>query len=223
MRVVVIAKRGLFGDALCHWLRALFPDIQVSVRPSSGTTMRHGKHGPRLALIDVDDLRKRSLRREIRKFREGLPFACIVAMGSQAGHVFASSLVSMGADAYLPKGHGESKALAVIGKALMRNAMATKAGAGRRNANGNPILPKPDQPRRDNPYRLTPRELDMLELACLGLSNLQIAKHHKISAGVVKLHLHSAYAKLGVQGRVQAIRIVEHMDAIRSLHLKRVD
>jgi two-component system, NarL family, nitrate/nitrite response regulator NarL len=63
----------------------------------------------------------------------------------------------------------------------------------------------------------------MLELACFGLSNLQIAKRHKISVGVVKLHLHHAYEKLGVEGRVQAIRIVEHLDAIRTLQMQRIE
>jgi len=222
MKVVVIAKPGLFADALRHWLRALFPGFQVLVCPASGTRARHGKQVPRLALIDVDDLPKGNLGSEIRKFRERSPSACIVAMGSPAGREFASSLIRIGADAYLPKGHDEGKALAIIGKALMRSAKATSA-ASRSSASRSAISARHDQASRENPYRLTPRELDMLELACLGLSNLQIAKHHNISAGVVKLHLHSAYAKLGVQGRVQAIRIVEHMDAIRSLHLKRVD
>jgi DNA-binding CsgD family transcriptional regulator len=70
---------------------------------------------------------------------------------------------------------------------------------------------------------LTARELDVLELACFGLTNLQIAKRFKISVGVVKLHLHHAYEKLGVEGRVQAIRIVSNLDAIRVLQLERMD
>jgi DNA-binding CsgD family transcriptional regulator len=99
---------------------------------------------------------------------------------------------------------------------------ASLASSGKMPRAGKAATP-PAPPRNGNPYGLTPRELDVLELACFGLSNPQIAQHHRISTGVVKLHLHSAYAKLRVQGRVQAIRIVEHMDAIRSLHLKHVD
>ena len=38
-------------------------------------------------------------------------------------------------------------------------------------------------------------------LACRGLSNKEIARQIGISEGVVKLHLHRVYWKLGVQGR----------------------
>ena len=70
------------------------------------------------------------------------------------------------------------------------------------------------------PYGLTTRELEVLALACGGLSNAEIAKRCGVSTGVVKIHLHHAYGKLGVQGRVQAIPIVARMDAIQQIWLR---
>jgi len=47
--------------------------------------------------------------------------------------------------------------------------------------------------------RLTPQERRIAGLAYRGLSNKEIAR--KSNEGVVKLHLHRVYWKLGVQGR----------------------
>lgn len=50
---------------------------------------------------------------------------------------------------------------------------------------------------------LTPRELDIVGMVARGLRNKQIAEALSISEGTVKIHLHSAYAKLGVNGRME--------------------
>jgi DNA-binding CsgD family transcriptional regulator len=52
---------------------------------------------------------------------------------------------------------------------------------------------------------LTPQERRVAGLACRGLSNKEIARQIGISEGVVKLHLHRVYWKLGVQGRAGLI------------------
>ncbi|MCC7548610.1 MAG: cyclic nucleotide-binding domain-containing protein [Burkholderiales bacterium] len=75
--------------------------------------------------------------------------------------------------------------------------------------------------RRSMPFGLTRRELEILELACDGLTNLEIARRCLISEGVVKLHLHHAYGKLGVQGRMQAARLVQAMDGVRATRMRR--
>lgn len=50
---------------------------------------------------------------------------------------------------------------------------------------------------------LTPRELDIVGMVARGMRNKQIADALSISEGTVKIHLHSAYAKLGVNGRME--------------------
>jgi two-component system nitrate/nitrite response regulator NarL len=49
--------------------------------------------------------------------------------------------------------------------------------------------------------RLTPRERQVALLAARGLSNKAIALQIGISQGTVKLHLHTAYQKLQINGR----------------------
>lgn len=71
------------------------------------------------------------------------------------------------------------------------------------------------------PFGLTNRELEVLELACDGLTNLEIACRCSITEGVVKLHLHHAYEKLGVQGRMQAARVVQSLHGVRDTRMRR--
>lgn len=52
---------------------------------------------------------------------------------------------------------------------------------------------------------LTPRELAIVTLLRTGKSNKEIARVLKITHGTVKVHLHSVFAKLEVQTRMQLV------------------
>jgi len=52
---------------------------------------------------------------------------------------------------------------------------------------------------------LSLRELTAVRLAVNGLSNKQIAKKLSVSEGTVKMHLHRAYVKLGIHGRMSLL------------------
>ena len=54
--------------------------------------------------------------------------------------------------------------------------------------------------------RLTARELEVLRLAAEGLDNRVIAGRLGIARSTVKHHLEAVYAKLGVHGRMEAVR-----------------
>jgi two-component system, NarL family, nitrate/nitrite response regulator NarL len=227
MRVLLASGAGLYADALAHWLRALSSDIRLIRCGTNATLLPRGRGVPELALINVDDVPGKRAPRVIEDFRARFPKTRLVALGSPKTKKFAAMAIKAGADAYLPKSHDETKAVALLeamvgvtlrqpgaavgesNRSSQKGAKAESLGASRSSEGA--------------PYGLTSRELDMLELACFGLSNLEIAKRHKISVGVVKLHLHHAYEKLGVQGRVQAIHIVENLDEIRALQVQRAE
>jgi DNA-binding NarL/FixJ family response regulator len=60
-------------------------------------------------------------------------------------------------------------------------------------------------PRQSETPGLTPRELDMLRAAARGLGNKQIAAELGLSPRTVQTHLTSAFAKLGVTSRTEAV------------------
>ena len=54
--------------------------------------------------------------------------------------------------------------------------------------------------------RLTPREMEVLRLVADGLDNRVIGGRLGITRSTVKHHLEAVYAKLGVHGRMEAVR-----------------
>jgi DNA-binding NarL/FixJ family response regulator len=54
--------------------------------------------------------------------------------------------------------------------------------------------------------RLTVRELEVLALVAEGLDNVVIGRRLSVSRSTVKHHLEAIFAKLGVHGRMEAVR-----------------
>jgi len=55
------------------------------------------------------------------------------------------------------------------------------------------------------PVELSAREREMVELIALGLSNEEIARHCYVTVNTVKTFIRSAYRKIGVTRRTQAV------------------
>ncbi|MDR1851494.1 MAG: response regulator transcription factor [Propionibacteriaceae bacterium] len=56
-------------------------------------------------------------------------------------------------------------------------------------------------------YNISARESEILDALTKGYSNDQIAKELQVSKKTVKSHLYNAYAKLGVQSRLEAVAL----------------
>ena len=71
------------------------------------------------------------------------------------------------------------------------------------------ILPPPTQDFPDNPLRtqVSDREAEILDLAATGMSNTQIAQQLFLSERTVKNYLNSAYPKIQVHSRAEAIAV----------------
>jgi DNA-binding CsgD family transcriptional regulator len=59
---------------------------------------------------------------------------------------------------------------------------------------------------------LSPREREVLQSLSVGLTNDEIALRLGVSIATVKTHLASAYNKLGVRNRVEAVMLASHPD-----------
>ena len=90
---------------------------------------------------------------------------------------------------------------------------ATLAGALRRVADGEQVVAVCDQEQVDSPdvatlaelHHLSVREAEILRLISHGLSNQDIAEKAYLSINTVKSYIRSAYRRMGVESRSQAI------------------
>lgn len=57
---------------------------------------------------------------------------------------------------------------------------------------------------------LTPRELEIVRLVAEGLRNREIGERLAITEGTVKVHLHKAYDKLGVDSRIELVLAAQY-------------
>jgi DNA-binding NarL/FixJ family response regulator len=64
------------------------------------------------------------------------------------------------------------------------------------------------QGRQVEPARLTPREKQILGLVVMGYMNGEIGKRLYVAESTVKSHLSSAFAKLGVSSRTEAVELI---------------
>src|SRR5690606_20629463 len=65
----------------------------------------------------------------------------------------------------------------------------------------------------DTPWGLSPRELEVVRYLRQPLAGGEIAQELFISLNTLKTHLRTIYRKLGVDGREQAVRLVEQSGA----------
>jgi two-component system nitrate/nitrite response regulator NarL len=214
MRILFAAQPGLFADVFSLWLSKLSAEAHVVRCDRSVDSLLPEVSGLQVALLDLDGLPEDSAVIVVSGFRRALEQIPVVVICSSLDEGFVSRVAAAGAEGYLPKSYSEAQALGVLGS-VMRRATRVREEA----AALPPGARAPGDHGRKHPYGLTPRELEVLELACSGLPNLEISNRCGISEGVVKLHLHHAYQKLGVQGRLQAARIVDRLDSIRQLRI----
>ena len=64
--------------------------------------------------------------------------------------------------------------------------------------------------------QLTERQKQVAALACEGHSNKIIARKLNVSTGTIKSHLHTIYAKLGVQSRTMLIIVLSSQRGVKS-------
>ena len=94
-----------------------------------------------------------------------------------------------------------------VGKSLPAARLLDHLEAIHRGAGTPNVPPERRAPTRQRPRagRLTPRELDVLSRIARGLSNAEIAEELFLSVNSVKTYVRTAYRKIGVATRSQAV------------------
>lgn len=136
----------------------------------------------------------------LRELREMLPSARIILICPRDSRAGVRSAIEDGACGVVFDGTQE-QALPATVRAVLAGQLAVPAGSGR----------------EVEPPVLSAREKQTLGLVVMGLSNKEIAAQLFLAESTVKCHLSSAFSKLGVRSRNEAVALV--LDPNRGLGL----
>ncbi len=127
------------------------------------------------------------------------PQVRVVMLSMHDKPVYVRRAVELGAAGYLLKSAGRDE--------LMRALVAVAAGnAYIQGEVTGPLLEAVASTEPDE-GKLSPRELEVLALVAAGKENKQVARELELSEATVKSYLKSAYERLGVSGRAEAVAV----------------
>jgi DNA-binding NarL/FixJ family response regulator len=150
----------------------------------------------------------------IRKIRETFPSLTILAMGSNGDGMAVSRALFVGADGYVDKSfepHQFLEALrnAVDGEVVLEGVPRAWLGE----------IAEGLERQRESVRILTERELEVLAVAAEGLTAREIGTRLGVRERTVTTHLGRIYNKLGVGGRVGAVRAAARVGLV-TVHLQ---
>ncbi|MBV9554904.1 MAG: response regulator transcription factor [Alphaproteobacteria bacterium] len=199
MRILLADDHHLVREAIASYLTRAASDI-VCVEASDFQQVRERLAGDDRFELVILDYRMPGMNglAGLDEVRQMLPRAPVAIMSGAMDPAEAERALQRGAAGVIMKslrGTALLTALRLIaaGETYVPRAVVT-ALPGRR-------------PARQSFDNLTPRELDCIEQVVRGLPNREIADRLAISEVTVKLHLNSAFKKMGARNRSDAVRI----------------
>ncbi|MFD9864847.1 response regulator [Streptomyces alboflavus] len=194
-RLVIADDHTLFREGIAE-ICAAEEDLEVVAQAVDGESAVHltRRTEPDVVLFDVEmpgPGAERTLTRILAL--RAAPRIAVLTMHDDARMV--SSLLALGAQAYISKSSTREELLAAV--------RAVRVAPDRVVLS----VTKETLGRLEHPERgpLSTRELEVLGLVATGLSNTEIAARLFISPGTVKRHLTNIYLKLDVRSRLNAI------------------
>jgi two-component system nitrate/nitrite response regulator NarL len=216
MKAALFTSPGLFTDGLCHILAGLGTDIAAQRYDFEALDPAGAEFD--FALVDIDAARPRKPAAMLAELLDRIPNAPMVALGTRIDEEAVAAVIRAGAAGYIAKSFGEEQALGVLRAVLEKSGVVPSrrvdSSASERGDTEVPLG------RNGRPYGLTQREMEVLSLLAMRLANKQIANRLGIVEGVVKVHLHHAYEKLGVRSRIEALALAQQIDQIRKLEVE---
>jgi DNA-binding NarL/FixJ family response regulator len=172
--------------------------VSVVADGSNLSLLREAEHSPTVVVIGAE-FGEHRLEQALQWIERNLPRALVIVVVQPGQHVDAGSLLAMGADGLLHEHDIDSTLgpicrLAAIGHVSVPASMRHSI----------------------EPPALTHRERQALGLAVAGLTNAQIARTVFIAESTVKTHLSSAFRRLGVHSRREAVALVNSDPTLRA-------
>ncbi|NJR70935.1 MAG: response regulator transcription factor [Synechococcales cyanobacterium CRU_2_2] len=151
-----------------------------------------------------------------RQFKISYPELPILILTSRDDPELVTRFIRAGAQGYCLKGIAAEKLIlavrSVVSGASWWDAIATQKIRQTVTASANSLPNSSTQVAASSQNPLTQREREVLALIAKAKSNLEIAQILYISAGTVRVHVHSILHKLSVGDRTQAVRLAQQLD-----------
>jgi two-component system response regulator DesR len=207
IRVAVVDDHPHVAIAL-HTLLDATPDIRLVAesRRGSDVTSLVRRARPHVLLLDLFLEPSFDALRAVRRLRIDFPDLRICLLSAYVEPSLVQNLLQAGACGYILKDDDYVSRIETIVRDLYEGQVylspqAYEALAHATRAQGS------TQP-------LSEREIEILRMAKRGLPNPQIARALHLSPGTVRNHLSSAYRKLGVHTRHEALQVAADRDLI---------
>jgi two-component system nitrate/nitrite response regulator NarL len=199
IRLVLADDHPLLLDGLESLLRVAC-DCEVVARCRDGDSALDAvrRHAPDVLVLDLKMPRLGGLD-VLRTMHEERLRTRVVVLAAEVSDEQLVEAVRLGVRGVVLKEMASEMLVKCVRRVHEGGTWLERASAGRaleRMARGDPA-------RRAMAEALTPRELDVARLVSNGLRNKDIAERLGIGEGTVKIHLHHAYEKLGVDSRLE--------------------
>jgi DNA-binding NarL/FixJ family response regulator len=211
MRIILADDHVMIREGLRPFIERIGPQVTVIEGGSFGEVLEHLKAPEPIDLV-ILDLKMPGMNgyQGLLTLRQLHPKLRCVILSAAADRDHVLEAIRLGADGFIPKhlsGAAMVSALQLVmsGERFIPSMLMDSAGERR------PMVGKGSES-PNALSRLTPRERDILSLLREGLPNKVIANRLEVSEVTVKSHLGNAFRKLGVQNRLQAMRLLVDSD-----------
>lgn len=200
MKIIFADDHVMLREALAPFLGRLHPNAQVHEAGSLADVKEHlDRLSPDLIILDLKMPGMNGCE-GITKVRKRAPDAKCAILSAVSERRVALDAIAAGANGFIPKQLSGSAMVSALQLILAGETFIPSLILRATNDVSPPPLP--------GVGALTQREQDILRLLKEGLSNKAIANRLGVSDVTIKTHLSNAFRKIGVQSRLQAMRLL---------------
>lgn len=211
MRIIIADDHVMLREGLRPFVERIAPGTLVQDAGSFPEALALIEADPAVDLL-ILDIKMPGMNgfQGLSTIKARFPAIRCVILSAVADRDHVLEAIRLGADGFIPKhlsGGAMVSALQLVmsGERFIPSMLMDPAGQGPGSG---------DRSSGDLISRLTPRERDILNLLREGLPNKVIAARLDVSEVTVKSHLGNMFRKLGVQNRLQAMRILVDTEAL---------
>jgi DNA-binding NarL/FixJ family response regulator len=203
-RVAVCIRPGELRERVCTALAAGDHSVELRVATLEDLLAGAGTISPTCLVAAADSPDRRTIE-TLQAIRSELEAVAVVLVCRRAGGAHVRRALALGVDGLVLTDQIETALAAVVGVVCA----------------GQVSIPS-ERRGEVRPTVLTNREKEILALVVRGLTNAQIAHELYLAESTIKSHLSSAFSKLGVSSRHEAVRVILDPERGRSLGIREI-